>query len=74
MIRIDNRLILPFVTPFLFLFLIQALCWFAEATPNPNLIVVISFMLGVFIGALGSLMCFDFEIDLGHITIGKKKP
>ena len=73
--KIDSRVLIPFVGPFVILGMIRLLCWLAGAEwSDPGLAVAMS----LFIGGMGgtSIMAAMFigETPIGSITIGKGEP
>ena len=72
--RVDNRVFIPFLGPFVALFAIRAVFWAAGAPWSvPEAGAVVSLFLGVIGGAALMTAMFDTGITIGHITIGKGK-
>lgn len=71
--RIDNRIFIPFVLPFVLLGLFRAL-WFAAGAgwSDPTFAAIISLMSGLALGLLWCKSLFEKGIHLGHTTIGRK--
>ena len=72
--RIDNRVFIPFLGPFVALFAIRAVFWAAGAAwSEPEAGAVASLVLGVLVGSALMSVLFENKITIGHITIGKGK-
>jgi hypothetical protein len=74
MIRIDNRVLLPFIGPFVLLGLSRLLWWAAGADwTEPEVAAFLSLMVGAAIGVVCAAALWEAKISIGHITIGRAK-
>lgn len=72
--KIDNRIFLPFIGPFVLLGLIRALWWLAGAEwSDPEPAAVASLIFGILGGALFAETLSYKGVSIGHFTIGKRR-
>lgn len=70
---IDNRLLLPFVMPFVMLFTTRLMWWAAGAAwTEPTVAAVFCTFIGAFIGLIAAIFMWEGDIEIGHIHIGRK--
>jgi Fe2+ transport system protein B len=72
--KIDNRILLPFVAPFALL-CVARLMWLVAGLQwqSPERVVMVALVLGWIFGLVAAMVAFINGTSLGHITIGKRE-
>lgn len=72
--KIDNRIFLPFATPFALLFTARVIWGLAGASWDfPAVMAGLCMGLGLVGGGAAMLACFAEKVELGHTRIGGSK-
>lgn len=72
--KIDNRILLPFVCPFALLIVARTYWLISGATWDAELGGPLCFVVGGLVGTISSFVLWVTEQKIGHTVIGWKKP